>query len=144
MNSLNPTPLVFIAEDNPGDVYLIREALNEHAVHCAVRVAEDGEQASRFIDEVDQGTQPGPDLMLLDLNLPRVSGRQLLEQIRATAALRHARVVVFTSSDSPQDQADVDRLGADRYIRKPATLDAFLAIGDTLKKLLEDSPTMPS
>ncbi len=127
---------ILLVEDNPADVLLVREALEEHKVRADVYVVSDGEKAVRFIDD-EAAALPCPDLIILDLNLPRKSGREVLEHIRASEMLAKVRVVVLSSSDAPKDMEESFRLGIARYIRKPSSLSEFMKIGGTLRGLLE-------
>jgi CheY-like chemotaxis protein len=124
-------PRVIVMEDNPADVLLIREALQEQGVEADLVVVPDGEAA---LEWVSAGAPA--DLILLDLNLPRHDGIEVLEKIRATHNLRDVPVAVFSSSDSPQDRAGAEQLGADRFIAKPCTLDEFLLVGRDIKAML--------
>lgn len=131
-------PEILLAEDNPADVYLIREALREHAVECSLRVAGDGQQVLRILSGADSDPDgKRPALIILDLNLPRHDGIEILQQLRATADLRQIPVVVLTSSDSPRDRLAADRLGVTRFLRKPSNLEQFLSLGAIFKALLE-------
>jgi len=127
-------PVILLAEDNPADVYLIREALKEHGVDCAIQTATDGRDVLALIDSNDPGWHP--DLIILDLNLPRHDGIELLRKLRSTAGLDNVPVVVLTSSDSPRDRATATELGATRYLSKPSNLEHFLELGAIFKKLL--------
>jgi chemotaxis family two-component system response regulator Rcp1 len=128
---------ILLAEDNPADVYLIREALREHGVDATVRVASDGREVLQLICPDNAGTAvPRPDLIILDLNLPRHDGIEILERLRGSAQLAGVPVVVLTSSDSPRDQKVANQLGATCYLRKPSSLEQFLALGEVLKRLL--------
>lgn len=126
------TVKILLAEDNPADVYLIEEALREHKVPFELTVAEDGEAA---IGMILDGTI-SPNLILLDLNMPKRSGAEVLGRLRSKAAGAAIPVIVLTSSDSPTDREEALRLGATCYIRKPTGLDEFLEIGATIKQLL--------
>jgi two-component system, chemotaxis family, response regulator Rcp1 len=129
---------ILLAEDNPADVYLIREALREHGVEATVRVASDGREVLDLIcPERGNGEVPRLDLIILDLNLPRHDGIEILEQLRSSAKLATVPVVVLTSSDSPRDQKVANQLGATCYLRKPSSLEHFLALGEVLKSLLD-------
>jgi chemotaxis family two-component system response regulator Rcp1 len=128
---------ILLAEDNPADVYLIREALREHGVDATVRVASDGREVLQLICPDNAETAvPRLDLIILDLNLPRHDGIEILERLRGSAQLADVPVVVLTSSDSPRDQKVANQLGATCYLRKPSSLEQFLALGEILKKLL--------
>ena len=133
---------ILLAEDHPADVYLIREALREHAVDCTVRVVSDGKEVLSILCAADQGpaAQP-PALIILDLNLPRHDGIEILKRLRESAQLPHVPVVVLTSSDSPRDRLVANQLGATCYIRKPSGLDQFLSLGATFKELLGQANT---
>jgi len=133
---------ILLAEDNPADVYLIREALREHGVEEVVRVASDGREVLRLISPAE-GDPPVPalSLIILDLNLPRHDGIEILEQLRGTRLMAEVPVVVLTSSDSPRDQRIANELGATCYLRKPSSLDQFLALGSVLKSLLDGTFT---
>lgn len=130
-------PGILLAEDNPADVYLIREALKEHGVDCAIQTASDGREVLTLIDSA--GPAWHPDLIILDLNLPRHDGIELLRKLRSTEELSRVPVVVLTSSDSPRDRATATELGATRYLSKPSNLEHFLELGAVFKELLMHS-----
>jgi chemotaxis family two-component system response regulator Rcp1 len=129
-------PCIFLAEDNPGDVDLLRVALEEHSVNCELLVAADGEKALRFLEDIGAGTLGCPALAILDLNLPKKTGREVLQRMRENPTWNSVPVVILSSSDSEKDRAETTELGASRYIRKPSSLDAFVQIGGVLKDLL--------
>jgi CheY-like chemotaxis protein len=127
-----------LADDNPSDVYLVREALREHGVDCLLRVASDGKEVLSVIS----GETPDVDvedlsLIILDLNLPRHDGIEILQRLRESPVFDRVPVLVLTSSDSPRDRVLADELGATRYLRKPSNLDEFLILGAVFKELLE-------
>ena len=130
----NGSVRIFLAEDNIADVYLIREALDQAGLKYSLDVAENGERASNLLHEFTPDFQPN--LIVLDLNLPRVTGSELLALIKASQVLKDIPVVIFTSSDSPHDRAEISRLGASRYLRKPSNLDEFLAMGEELARMV--------
>lgn len=132
---------IFIAEDNPADVYLLRMAL-EDTGEAAVEliVAGDGEEAMDFVWRrgrfADAAT---PDLIVLDLNLPKSDGGDILRGIRQSETFRHVPVVVLTSSDSPRDRTTAVKLGANWYLTKPSDLEAFLGLGNRLRQFASGS-----
>jgi CheY-like chemotaxis protein len=130
-------PEVLLADDNPSDVYLIREALREHSVDCVLRVMSDGKDALGIIAGETENASPGSlSLIILDLNLPRHDGIEILQKLRESSRLNHVPVVVLTSSDSPRDRVLANELGATRYLRKPSSLEEFLGLGAIFKELL--------
>lgn len=128
---------IFVAEDNPADVYLLDQALRESRIDFHMEVASDGNQAlSYFRREGRFANAPDPSLILLDLNLPLYDGVELLDCIRSDERLKGVPVVVLTSSDSPKDRRTALDRGANHYIRKPSTLAEFMAIGVQLRELI--------
>src|SRR5688500_18293199 len=126
---------ILVAEDNPADVYLLREALNRESIgrNVELMVVSDGEQALEYIQRLGNFSDAViPDLVVLDLNLPKSDGSDVLRCIRQTPAYAGIPVVVLTSSDSPRDRTAAENLGANAFITKPSDLDAFLALGRTL------------
>jgi CheY-like chemotaxis protein len=128
---------ILLVEDNPADVFLVREALREHRVECTVNVAAEGQEVLRMLTELPSRDGSGPNLVILDLNLPRHDGIEILQNIRKNSGLSHIPVVVLTSSDSPRDRFAAVALGATRYLRKPSSLEEFLGLGAVFKELLE-------
>jgi len=116
-------------------------ALEEHNVSCELFVVGDGEKALSVIREIDSGDMTCPRLVIIDLNLPKKSGYEVLRNLRNCAALRDATVVILSSSGSPKDIAQVTQLGANRYIRKPSALEEYLKIGALLKPEIEPPPS---
>jgi CheY-like chemotaxis protein len=128
---------IFLAEDNPGDVFLVRQALEQHGVVFQMHVAGDGAEALHFLSRQEPFTATvPPDLIFLDLNLPKHDGPELLKYIRQNKKLASVPVVILTSSDSPQDRLLAMELGATCYIRKSSSLDEFMRLGATVKSLL--------
>jgi len=131
---------VLLADDNPSDVYLIREALREHGVDCILRVASDGKEALGIVSRGAPEAAAGRiDLLILDLNLPRYDGIEILQKLKELTGFEHIPVVVLTSSDSPSDRLRATALGVTRYLRKPSSLDDFLGLGAIFKELLGQS-----
>jgi two-component system, chemotaxis family, response regulator Rcp1 len=120
---------ILLIEDNPGDVLLTKEALTEGKVANNLAVAIDGEEALAFLRR--EGKYEGairPDLILLDLNLPRKDGREVLAEIKDDPDLRRIPVVVLTTSNAEQDILKTYDLHANCYIRKPVDLQQFLQV----------------
>jgi len=128
--------VIMLVEDNPADVTLLSEALASQKVETPLFVAHDGDEGIRIIDAIDESRIPCPDLILLDLNLPRRSGFAVLERVRSSRQCKRKPVVVFSSSDAREDREKAWRLGASYYIRKPSTLKDLMSIGGVLKKIL--------
>ncbi|MGH9627396.1 MAG: response regulator [Bryobacteraceae bacterium] len=132
---------ILLAEDNPADVFLVREALTERGLNFELVVVTDGEEASRTIQHLDSNENlQCPNLVLLDLNLPKKDGEEILRQMRQSRRCREIPVVILTSSDSPKDRAVTESLGATRYFRKPSNLDDFMQVGGILDEVLRSSP----
>ncbi len=128
---------IVLAEDNPADVLLVQEALAEHAISCDLRILGDGEQAIRFIDQLELDSKlPCPDLLLLDLHLPKRDGAEILTYLRASDRCARTPVVVLTSSDSPNDHARAEKNAALHYFRKPSTLRQFMTLGAVVRQLV--------
>jgi two-component system response regulator len=129
-------PSILLVEDNPGDAGLVREALEEHATDCELTLVTDGESAIQFIRAIDGQAVPCPNLIILDLNLPRRTGREVLEFMRANSWCSHVPIVILSSSDGRKDREDASRLGATKYIRKPSRLEEFIKLGAVFKGML--------
>lgn len=120
---------VLLVEDNPGDADLTCEALEKGELVLRTSVVVDGAEALAFLRrQMPYANASMPDLILLDLNLPKLDGRQVLREIRRDDELRHIPVVVLTSSDAEKDIVESYRLGANCYITKPVDLTAFQSI----------------
>ena len=118
---------VLLVEDNPGDVRLTIEALKDAKVNNSLSVAKDGVEAMAFLRrEGPYAAAPRPDLILLDLNLPRKDGREVLAEVKSDEALRSIPVVVLTTSRAEQDVLSSYSLHANAYVTKPVDFDAFV------------------
>lgn len=129
---------IFMAEDNPADVYMLDLALKESGVTFQLEVAYTGKEALAFLEREKESSKPVLDLILLDLNLPQHDGTDILRFVRQEPHLSAVPTVLFTSSDSPKDRLNAMREGADRFIRKPSQLRDYMAIGATLKNMLDN------
>ncbi len=120
---------ILLIEDNPGDVRLTREALKENKVHNNLFVVEDGVEALAFLRKENQyANSPRPGLILLDLNLPKMDGRQVLAEIKADPKLKRIPVVVLTTSEAERDIFETYNLHANCYVTKPIDLDQFITV----------------
>jgi two-component system, chemotaxis family, response regulator Rcp1 len=129
-NRTSAQPLeVLLVEDSPGDVRLTQEALKDAKVHINLRVVRDGIDAMAFLmREGEYATTSRPDLILLDLNLPRKDGREVLKEIKENPELKSIPVVILTTSASEADILRSYMLHANCYITKPVNLDGFLTV----------------
>jgi DNA-binding response OmpR family regulator len=131
-------PRVLLIEDNAADANLVEEALVEANLDCDLSIVRDGAQAIEFFERLDSGTlENSPDLVLLDLNLPKISGEAVLERVRLSPKYGAARVFVISSSDAPSDRERAMKLGAIDYFRKPSNLAQFMELGPRVRALLE-------
>src|ERR1700724_3280815 len=130
MIGADATPIeVLLVEDSPGDVRLTREAFKDAKVHINLHVASDGAEAMDFLNRKgEHANAPRPDLILLDLNLPKKDGREVLEEIKVSPTLKSIPVVVLTTSASDADILRSYKLHANCYITKPVGLDGFLEV----------------
>ena len=120
---------ILLVEDNPGDVRLTRELLKESKIHNNLAVVDNGEDALIFLRRGSKYPDaPAPDLILLDLNLPRKNGAEVLASIKSDPGLRRIPVVVLTSSKAEEDIAKTYDLHANCYISKPVGLEQFAAV----------------
>lgn len=120
---------VLLVEDDPGDVLITREALSAAKVLHNLAVVDDGEAAISYLRQEDEYRDvPRPDLILLDLNLPRLDGREVLARIKADEELKRIPVVVLTTSNAEKDVLRSYDLHANAYVTKPVDLEAFMAV----------------
>jgi two-component system, chemotaxis family, response regulator Rcp1 len=120
---------ILMIEDNPGDVVLAKQGLKAAKVANEIHVAVDGIEGLRFLrKEGEYANVPQPDLIFLDLNLPRMDGRQVLAEIKGDPSLKHIPVVVLTSSEASQDVAKAYDLHANCYVTKPVGLQALTEV----------------
>ena len=118
---------VLLVEDDPGDVLMTREAFEEHKVANRLWVVADGVSALEFLrKEGEHAEAPTPDLVLLDLNLPRMDGREVLAAVKDDPRLRHIPVVVLTTSEAEEDVLRSYSLHANAYVTKPVDFEGFI------------------
>jgi CheY-like chemotaxis protein len=126
---------ILLVEDNPGDVRLTREALKDAKVRNTLHVAMDGVEAIAFLrKQGKRAAVPRPDLILLDLNLPKKNGREVLEEIKNDDTLRHIPIVILTTSQAERDIAESYRLHANAYVTKPVDLEQFLTVVKSIEQ----------
>jgi len=127
---LNPKPVeILLVEDNPMDVIVTREALSDGKVCNNLNVAQDGEEAIEFLHRKGAyASAPRPDVILLDLNLPKKDGREVLSEIKNDPALRDIPVIVLTTSKAEEDVLKSYQLHANCFITKPVNLDQFTKV----------------
>jgi len=131
---------ILLIEDNPADVELLRRALRTAQLDWELTRLKDGAEALEFLRRLETGAvENSPDLAVLDLNLPKNDGVEVLQAMRASPAFGSAPIVVLSSSASPKERARIEEFGIGRYITKPADLDEYLRIGFILKELLAES-----
>jgi chemotaxis family two-component system response regulator Rcp1 len=123
-----------LVEDCPSDVWLIKEALRHATLQVQVNVAEDGVAALEYMRLVGEGKAVRPDLILLDLNLPRRNGREVLAELKSSPLHRHTPVVIMSSSREEQDIRECYRLNANCYITKPSSLDDYFQVVNALEE----------
>ncbi len=128
MNDWRPIE-VLLVEDDQGDILLTREAFDLNKVRNRLNVVNDGEQAMAYLRrEGDYAGAPRPDLVLLDLNLPRMSGMEVLAEVKADAELRTIPVVILTTSEAEEDILLSYRLHANAYVSKPVDFEQFIRV----------------
>jgi len=129
---------LLLAEDNLPDTLLVREAIQSENLPLDLYVVPDGEKAIDFIAQAEQdASAPCPHFLLLDLNLPKRDGFEVLRRLRASNKCKDVPVLIITSSDSPSDLSEAAALGAG-YFRKPPSYEEFLKLGGRLKQMLQD------
>lgn len=134
-----PKHTVLLAEDNLPDVLLVLEVIRLAGLPLEVRSVADGAAAIEAVLGDDPGgTTKYPELLILDLNLPKVDGFEVLERVRAHERSKQIPVLIVTSSDSAADRQRAAQLGA-RYFRKPPSYEAFLELAGVLKQILADN-----
>ena len=141
----NSMAVILLVEDNPGDVRLLQEAFRECGFAREINVTRDGEQALMFLrHEGPYGSSPRPTLILLDLNLPRKDGREVLAAIKDSEELRRIPVMILSISTRPEDIARAYDLHANCYIPKPADLEALVQIGRQIQEFWLRTVALPA
>lgn len=138
MNVLKKPITILIADDDPDDRMLALEALNENHLTNNIYFVEDGEELLDYLHHrgqyTDVASAPRPGMILLDLNMPRMDGRESIREIKSTAELRDIPVVILTTSKSEEDIARTYNLGANSYITKPVTFEGLVEVMRGLRR----------
>ena len=140
--AIGKVPGILVVEDSKTDVFLIREALDSGDVDTNVHVVRDGYAATNFFDAADTDPDaPCPDLVLLDMNLPKKSGAEVLKHLRESRRCKAAQVLIISSSDAERDRAAVEGLSVAGYFKNPSDYAEFMKLGILVKALLESLPS---
>ena len=143
-NSPSPPIEILLVEDNPGDMRLTKEALKEGKVYSNLHWAKDGVEALEFLRQEGKfAGAPRPDIILLDLNLPRKDGREVLSVIKNDERLRNIPVVVLTTSKAEEDVLKSYALHANCYVTKPVDLEKFIVVVQSIDKFWLTVVTLP-
>ena len=139
-----PPVEILLVEDNPGDVRLTKEALKEGKVYSNLHWAKDGVEALEFLKrEGKHAKAPRPDIILLDLNLPKKDGREVLAVIKKDSVLKHIPVVVLTTSEAEEDVLKSYELHANCYVTKPVDLEKFIHVVQSIDRFWLTVVTLP-
>ena len=131
-------PAVLLVEDNPTDVFVIKEVLESCGVKLDLRIAKDGQEALQYLQELDRDENARcPALVLLDLNVPRVAGIEVLRKLRNVPRCKRTPVVIVTSSVAGSDRIAAQELGAEAYFQKPTELTAYMELGPLVERILK-------
>ncbi len=136
---------ILLVEDNPADARLVKEALKEVRVQAKLFWAKDGVEALDFLyRRGNHAEAPTPDLILLDLNLPRMNGKEVLQQVKQDPALLKIPIVILSSSNASRDVLDAYAAHANSFITKPADLDEFMALVRLIDAYWSGAATLPT
>jgi CheY-like chemotaxis protein len=138
MTAAHSSAQILLAEDNSSDVLLVREAIREHQIDCVLHTIGDGDEAMKLIDQLDADFKiPCPDLLLVDLHLPKRDGEEIIRRLRASERCGQVPVIVLTASDSPADRQAAEKNAVLHYFRKSANVENYLEIGMLIRQVLE-------
>ena len=129
---------ILLIEDNVGDIFLVREALEAYDICYKLQVLSDGQAAIDHIQKMGNSPEaPCPDILLLDLNIPKAEGADVLKEFRRRPECIDTPVIVISSSDNPRDTGKVNALGVAEYFKKPSSFDAFLQLGALVRDAVQ-------
>ncbi|MGI8960567.1 MAG: response regulator [Bryobacteraceae bacterium] len=138
------TPLrILLVEDSPSDVRLIKEALKQTPLEVQITLARDGVEAMEYLHKSEVGLANRPDMILLDLNLPRKNGSEVLAEVKAAPHLKQIPVLVMTSSRADEDIKQAYSLNANCYITKPANLQDYVDVVRSIEDFWFGTATLP-
>jgi chemotaxis family two-component system response regulator Rcp1 len=144
---MKPVHAILLVEDNPADIKITQRALRDSNLPVDLLVVRDGQEAVDYLlrqgEHADAAGWRSPDLILLDLNLPRLTGREVLERIRGTPALKAVPVVVLTTSRRVEDIQEMYAAGANTYIEKPQDFNRFVQVLQTIQTYWLDTALLP-
>ena len=134
---------MLLIEDSPSDARLVKEALNENTIPYEMVVARDGVEGMEYLHRVEVGAAARPDIVLLDLNLPRKNGLEVLAEIKSSPTLKHIPVLVMTSSRSSEDIYGAYSLNANCFISKPGNLNDYINVVRAIEDFWFCTATLP-
>lgn len=135
---------ILLIEDNPGDIRLVKEVFKDAKLHNNLQVALDGEEAMKILRQDDEYFKaPRPDLILLDLNLPKKNGIEVLREIKEDERLKCIPVVILTTSNAEEDLMETYKLDANCYITKPVDLDEFIKVVKSIQNFWLEIVKLP-
>ena len=141
-------PTILVIDDNPADQFLVLEAMKDASLEYDLRLVSDGDEALEYLYRRgryrDSSLSPRPGLILLDLNMPRFSGRQVAKAIKSDPNLKDIPVVVLTASDQEEDVEELYSVGVNSYLQKPLNFDEFTAALRDLSNYWLERATLPS
>ncbi len=132
----NSSANIVLVEDNPLDIFVVRNLIEELGINCRLHVYSDGEEILTYLAALDASDDHCPDLVLMDINIPKCSGTEVLQWIRKSVRCGELPVILLTSSDRPRDREQAERLGVLYYFRKPTDLDEYMKLGPILRQVL--------
>jgi CheY-like chemotaxis protein len=127
---------VVVVEDNAGDIFLVGESVTSAKLDVNLYFIADGDEALRFFAQIEEAAIRCPELLLLDLNLPKTNGFEVLSYLRSSKRCGAMRVVVMTSSSARADRDKSASLNIDLYFNKPSTFHEFLTLGEVIRNLI--------
>jgi CheY-like chemotaxis protein len=144
VNPLGKMVEILLVEDNPGDIRLIKEVFKDAKLHNNLQVALDGDEAMKMLrQEGEYFKAPRPDLILLDLNLPKKNGREVLKEIKEDESFKCIPVVILTTSNAEEDLIETYKRDANCYITKPVDLDEFVKVVKSIQNFWLEIVKLP-